>query len=252
MTDIVPSNTSNIITTDTPFGRYIKKSRICTICLRDDHMEINALRARDHLTYKEISAKKDVPEESLNLHFRNHFIISSSNQQLLDIKEDTSSEANEIINRIFEGNIDLFSALQGVLHGQAQRLHMVNERIKQLSDNQEMDNLDDVERQEFILLQRLANTIEDRIVNTYQLIDKKLFPINKEEMTKAILTYKLDILTKFVDGIIKIFIEFEKNPEYSYLIKQLRIALSQTVSNLEANILKSGGIIKPEEDDFIK
>jgi hypothetical protein len=65
-------------------------------------------------------------------------------------------------------------------------------------------------------------------------------------MTKAILTYKLDVLTKFVDSVILILIEFEKVPEYSDLVKQLRIALSQTVSNLEADIIKSGGIIKVE------
>jgi len=234
---------------ETPFGKYTKKSRVCPICLRMDHMEINALRGRDYLTYGEISAQKNVTKESLDLHFTNHFIISTSSQQILDLKEDSSSEANEIVNKIFEGNIDLFSALQSILEGKAQRLHMINERVKHLSDNHEIDNLDDVEKQEFILLNKLADTIEDKIVRVYQLMDKKLFPTNQEDMAKAILTYKLDILTKFVDGIIRIFIEFERNPEYSDLIKQLRISLSQTVSNLEAGILKSGGIIKADQDD---
>jgi hypothetical protein len=179
MGDITVSN-NNIVITETAFGKYTKKSRVCPICLRMDHMDINALRGRDHLTYREISRQKQVTEESLDTHFRNHFIISSSNQKILDLKENNSSEANEIVNKILEGNIDLFSALQSVLVGQAQKLHMINERIKRLSDNQEIDNLDDVERQEFILLNKLALSIEDKIVNIHQLMDKKLFPTNQE------------------------------------------------------------------------
>jgi hypothetical protein len=229
---------------ETSFGKYVKKSRICNICLRNDHMEINQLRARDHLSYHDISAQKQVTIDALTVHFKNHFIISKNNQQLLDLRENSSQESNEIVQRILEGEIDFFGGAQSVLLSKIQRLSPIQNRLNHLSDQQEIDNLDDIEKQEYILLNKLAEGIENSIMTVHQIMDKKLFPSNKEELAKATLSYKLSVLSKFVDDIVTVLIEFEKNPEYRELVHQIRQVLSHRVSALETIILKSGGEIR--------
>jgi len=233
---------NDILQLEATFGKYIKKSRICPICLRADHMEINALRGRDHLAYQEIMMVKQVTQEALGQHFKNHFILSRTAQQMLDLKEDNSSEANDLITRILDGEVDLFGALHSILRGRAQRLNAIYTRLDHLSDQQEIDNLTDIESQEFILLNRLVDGSEKDVMRIYELMEKKLLP-SQEDTVKAILKYKLDILNKFVDNIIHVFIDFEKKPEFTALIQQLRIALAQKVSVIEASILQSGGTI---------
>jgi len=234
---------------ETSFGHYVKKSRICPICIRHDHMEINQLRARDHLSYHDIVSAKSVTLDALRLHFKSHFIISKNNQQLLELKENSSEESNEIVQRILEGEVDFFGGAMSVLQSKVQRLQPINDRIKKLSDEQEIDNLDDIETQEFILLNKLAEGIENSIMKVHEMMDKKLFPSNKEEIAKATLSYKLSVLSKFVDDIVIVLLEFEKNSEYTDLVHQVRRALSQRVSALETIILKSGGEIKSIEAD---
>lgn len=229
---------------ETPFGRYVKKSRLCPVCIRRDHMEINYLRARDHLSYSDISMQKQVTIDALDIHFRNHFVISKNNQQLLDLRENSSQEASDIIQRILEGEVDLFGGAQSVLQSKVQRLADIKNRLKFLSDQQEIDNLDDVEKQEYILLHKLAEGIENSIMNVHQILDKKLFPSNKEELAKSVLSYKLSVLSKFVDDIVIVLLEFEKNPEYRELVQNIRRVLSTRVSSLETAILRSGGEIK--------
>lgn len=238
-------------TVEVIFGRYIKKSRICPICTRKDHMEINALRGQQHLSYEDISIEKKTTLEALEVHFKKHFLISTKDQQLLNLKENDSQEANELVSRILDGNADLYSALHDLLKAKAQRYHMIQEQIKTLSDQQEIDNLTDIEKQEFIFLSRLSDGMEDKILKVYQLIEKKLFP-DPETTAKAILNYKLDIFSKLVDSIITVFIEVEKQPQYTQLIQQIRVMLAQQVSVVEADILKSGGIIRTVEATAIE
>jgi len=229
---------------ETSFGKYVKKSRICNICIRNDAMEINQLRARDHMSYHDISAQKQVTIDALTVHFKNHFIISKNNQQLIDLRENSSQESNEIVQRILEGEIDFFGGAQSVLLSKIQRLSPIQNRLNHLSDQQEIDNLDDIEKQEYILLNKLAEGIENSIMTVHQIMDKKLFPSNKEELAKATLSYKLSVLSKFVDDIVTVLLEFEKNPEYQELVHQIRQALSQRVSAIETIILKSGGELR--------
>ena len=228
---------------ETSFGKYVKKSRICPVCIRHDHMEINYLRSRDHMSYHDISSLKQVTIDALTIHFKNHFIVSKNNQQLLDLRENSSQESNEIIQRILEGEVDFFGGATSVLQSKIQRLSPIQNRLSHLSDQQEIDNLDDIEKQEYIMLNKLAESIENSIMVVHQIIDKKVFPSNKEEIAKATLSYKLSVLSKFVDDIVVVLIEFEKNPEYKELVHQVRRALSQRVSALETIILKSGGEI---------
>jgi len=243
----------NIECLSTPFGKYLKTSRICPICLRSDHMQINRMRGQDHMTFGEISAATGIALKSLKLHFDYHFEISRRNQDIINIKEDTSGESKEIINRLLEGEVDLFGGAVSVLESKAQRLNPIKKRLNKLTDDQEIDSLEDIDIQEFIMLNKLAEDIENSIMKVYQIIDKKLFPANQEDLAKAVLSYKLSILSKFVDNIITVFLEFENDPKYTELIQQLRMALSKKISILESAILKSGGVMKDiDESDESK
>jgi len=231
---------------ETEFGKYTKTSRICTICTRSDHMEINALRARDHLTYDEIIAKKpDLTIEALDIHFRNHFIISKVNRQILNLKEENSQESIELVSRILEGDVDLFGALHDMLEVNAQRLHIINERIKKISDDIEIDNTDEMQLQEFVALNRLSDSIENKILKIYEMMHKYIFP---KDISKAVMQFQYTTLSKFVNSIIKVLIHFEQNTEYSGLVQNIRAMLSHEISNIETAILKSGGVLKlPDE-----
>jgi hypothetical protein len=242
---VVPVAQNN---TSHSFGKYIKRSRVCPVCLRHDHMEINRMRACDYKTVGQIAAEKTISPKEINSHFQHHFLISKTNQDILNVREDTSQEANEIISRIFEGDMDLYGGATSVLESKAQRLKPILARISFLTDKQENEALEDIEQQELIMLNKLAQEIEDSVMKVYQIIDKKVFPTNKEDIGKAVLSYKHSVLRKFVDNIIIVLMEFEKNPEYEGLVQQLRMSLAQRISYLEASILKSGGVMKAIED----
>ena len=236
-------------TTAVKFGEYVRKSRICPICKRDDHMEINRMRAVECLPIRDIATAKGTTPDALETHFRNHFIIAKHNQDILDLQESSGQEPNEIITRAIEGEIDLFGGALAVTKAKAQRLHGINERIKYLADQREVRDLDVEEKQEYMMLCKLAEDVENSIIKTQQFVHKKVFPSSKEELAKQVTSYKLSVLSKFVDDVIMVLLEFEKNPEYSNLIKQIRISLSQRVSSLEARILKSGGVLRSIDED---
>ena len=226
------------------FGKYVKKSRGCFICSGQNHMTINLMRARDHIPLSIISENTDISMDMLNLHFNNHFLISSNIQKILNIKENTNQESRELVRSILEGNIDLFAGAQGVLEAKGQRLHFIQQRIKELSDIQETRILEDIEIQEFFQMNKLAEEVENSILKTWQIIDKKLFPISRDDLSNAILSYKLGVLSKILDDIQIVFIEFEKDPRYTELVRTLRSSLSARFNFLEDSILKSGGIIQ--------
>lgn len=227
------------------YGKQVKRSTLCSICLREDMNEINLMRARDHLSYDEIIAiKEDVTLEALKIHFKNHFHISANNRRILEIKENTSPEANELIHKIFDKELDVFSGIQSVLESKAERLLPIRERMRYLTDKQEIDALDDVEIAELIQLNKLAEDIENSIIKTWQIMDKKLFPIDKKDRENAILQYKLDILKGILDRFQFVFNNYEKIPQYTELIQQLRIALAEEINSIEDEILKSGGILQ--------
>ena len=227
------------------YGKYIQRSKICPICLRRDHMDINYMRSRDHMTCHDIALARQASIDSLELHFRKHFVIAKHHQDILDLQENSSQESNEIITRIIEGEMDFFGGAQAVMNSKAQRLHPIHERIKSLADRYEIDDLEDVEKQEFMLLNKLAEEVENSIMKIQTAVDKKYIPNTKEELARAMVSYKLSVLTKFVDDIVLVLIEFERIPEYRELVRQIRNTLSQRVSALEASILRSGGMLQP-------
>lgn len=235
---------------DTSYGKYIKRSRICPICIHPEHMTINLMRARDRLTYDEIAQNMNVSLDSLDIHFKNHFYISKNSRTLIELKEgENTTEANELIAKIMEGDVDLFSGAVAVLDSKVERLHPIRERIKSLTDHLETSNLDQFETQEFVQLNKLAEEIENSIFKMYQIIDKKLFPFRKEDLANAVIAYKHNILSKIVDYVQIRLIELESIPSYTTtnieLIGELRQILAQDFNKLEEDILKSGGIMQP-------
>lgn len=228
------------------YGYYVTQPVLCPICNRKDHMEINLLRARDHLSYEEIARTLQIPgitPTTLQTHFKNHFLISSSQRKILELKEDSSPESLEIIHKIFEGDIDIFSASMSILQSQARRLSAVNQRLEFLNAHLEQDSVDDIDKQEFIQLNRVATDIENSMKNIYVIMDKKLFPSTKEELSNAILHYKLGVLSKIIDMIQLSLLELEKDPRFTEAILHIRRALAEKIGNVEDEILKSGGLL---------
>ena len=230
------------------YGRYLRRARGCAVCIRKNHMEINLKRAKQYMTIQEISEEENLGMDILNMHFRNHFIISTNIQKMLDLKESTDRESQGIVARILDGEIDLFQGSQGVLDSKAQRLAIIHGRIKELAEIQETQGLEAEEQQEFYQLNKLAEEAENSVVKTYQIIDKKLFPVNREDLSNAILSYKLNVLNKVLDAIQVEFMQYEQDPTSAPLIQKIRVGLSKRFNFLESTILQSGGIIQvPKE-----
>ena len=244
--EVVPTQTIQI---DESFGRYLKRSRLCPICTNRDHMGVNMMRARDKLNYDEMMERTGFSLETLEIHFKNHFSISKNNRMLIELREgENSTEASELISKIMEGEIDLFSGAVAVLDSKAERLHPIRERMKRLSDHLETDNLDQFETQEFLQLNKLAEEIENSIFKMYQVVDKKLFPVRREELITAVLNYKLSILTKILDRVHIRLCELENVPRYNStnveFVDLIRRALASDFNKIEEEIMKSGGVIQ--------
>jgi hypothetical protein len=226
------------------FGKKLKHSRLCPICIHVDKMEIQLLRSRDHLTYEQISTLKNVRVAALRIHFENHFIVSTPNSQVIALREEGSKEANELIEKVLEGDLDLFSGATGVLEAKAQRLSIVKRRILELSNLMETNSLEEFETAEFINLNKLAESIENSMFKVIQIADKQLIPFSSEERANAVLSYKLKVLTKMMDKIQITLLELERRPEYAFLINDLRIALASRFNQIEDEIVRSGGVMQ--------
>jgi hypothetical protein len=231
------------------YGYYVAKSHLCPVCNKKNHMEINLLRARDHFTYDQISSQLQLPgvnPQALDKHFQNHFILYPTQRKILELKQDGSDESLAIVNKIFEGDIDIFSASQSILESKAKRLHLVSRRLEFLNSHIEIDSADDIDKQEFIQLNRVAGDIEDSMERVYSVMDKKLFPATKDELSSAILQYKLNILSKIIDSVQLVLLELERDPQYTTTIIKIRDELAKRIGNVEDEILKSGGIISKQ------
>lgn len=229
------------------YGFYLTHSHLCNVCNAKNHMEINLLRARDHLSYKEIVTRLKQPgisEDILKKHFTHHYIISTSQSKILSLTEEGSSEALAIVTKIFEGNLDVFTAGHAILESKAGRLQPITSRIQFLSAHLEDDSADDTDKQEYIQLNRIATDIEDSMAKIYFAMTKNLFPASKEEMSNAILRYKLEILSKIIDQIQFILLELENDPVMGILVQRIRFELAQKIGSIEDEIIKAGGIIK--------
>lgn len=233
-----------VITIDS-YGEYIRRSTLCDICRHRDHVEINLLRARDHLSIQEIADRINAQEELVEKHFKYHYKISRANRQIIKLSESPVTQANELVEKIMDGDIDIFSAAEGVLASKGKRLDVIFGRLEDLSDEMEADRgLPEFETGEFIQFNKLATEIENDILDTYKVINKHVFPYKKEELKNAVLSYKLNILTKMMEQIQLTLFEFERRPEFADLIKEFRSVLAHRINKLEDEILKSGGIMR--------
>jgi hypothetical protein len=225
------------------YGTVVRRSTICPICLRNDCMKINLARARDHKKFTIIAAEFGTSIENLRTHFRGHFIIQESQQTIIDYKEDDSTEAKEIVTKIFDKNTDIVDGAQSVLQSKAERLTELNAIRHELADRREINALDDVEKQEYVQYHKLINDLENSILQTYVVLDKKIWG---KDLGNAVTSYKMSILQKLVDQVILVFLEFEKkSPEFQAMIKEMRIELSKRINEMEELISKSGGLITP-------
>jgi hypothetical protein len=234
------------------YGKYIRRSRLCTICNHPHHMDINLMRARDHLSLDEISNRMRVAPEGLDIHFKNHYILSRQSKNILALREEGAVEENELFGKIIESDSDFFSILQSIQDAKARRWNMIQRRIDSLRDEQEVDGLDQFSTSEFVQLCKLVKDEENDIAKFQELIDKKLMPVNKEERVKAVLSWKYKTMSWVVDRIQIRFNEIELKPEYittnKALIGELRRLLAMDFNEIEDEILKSGGILRPAED----
>ena len=249
--DIIKKENYNVVAEEdiSYYGKYLRRAKGCAVCLRTSHMDINLKRAKQHMTIQEISDEENLGKDILNMHFRNHFIIATDIQRILDLKENTGRESLGIISKILDGEIDLFHGVQGIQESKMQRLAVIHNRIKELADLQEQQPLEDIELQEFYQLNKLAEESENSMAKLYQITDKKFFPSNREDLSNAILSYKLNVLNKILDAIQVEFMQYEKDPIYAPLIQQIRVGLSKRFNFLESTIMQSGGVIQlPKEE----
>lgn len=225
------------------YGKVLHRSRKCVVCTHRESAVINLMRARDHLSLDEISEIKGISKAALRIHFDNHFIVNKTNSDIIALKEDASPEANEIVESIIEGDIDIFAGAQGILESKAQRLNPILSRLKELTSTMETEKLEDFETQEYVALNKLAESIENSMLKTYQIVDKRLLPFKREELSNAILSYKLKILKKMLDKVQLVLLEFEKVPNYRTFVAELRSALAEHFNKIEDDILQSGGTL---------
>lgn len=236
----------------TLFGKYIKKSRICPVCMRHDHMEINRMRAVDHLLIGQIMDTKGLTRDVLDSHFSKHFIISKHNQDIIDLQEDSSQEANEIVRRALEGEIDLFGGAQAAKESKAQRLVGIRERIKELEDRISLnrEEAESIDRQECIMYHKEAGNIENDIFKIEQALHKSVLPSSKEDLMRAFINFKLNSFSKFVDAIILILVEIEReHPEWTDIIQLIRLMLAPRITAIQADIMKSSGISNLSDEE---
>lgn len=225
------------------YGEVVRHSLACAVCKHIRAKEINLARARDLKSLGEISSEYSLPESILRKHFENHFIVSEKVNYLLSQREGTQSQGKDIIHKIFEGETDLLEGISSVNKSRAARIAFFTERLAVLQTRSDTmgEEFDDMDKQEYIQLSKLLNDVEKEVVRAYQIIDKKIFPADSGELSKAVLNYKLGVLSKFVDEISSVLHEFaEKSSEYAQMVSEIRSVLASRVNSIEAEILKSG------------
>jgi len=229
------------------YGKILTRSHLCNVCTSKYLDKINLLRARDHKTYAEIVEIIQSPginELSLSKHFKNHFHINKTHSDIISLKEDTSPESLEIVEKLLEGEIDIFSAGNALLDIKTKRLNFIMSRIEFLNAHLEEDSADDVDKQEFVSLNKSATELETSITKLIVILDKKMFPSSQTDLSNAVLQYKLNVLSKIIDNVQLTLLDLEKTPEYFVVIQEIRKVLASKIGSIEDDILKSGGVIK--------
>lgn len=229
------------------YGKQLTLSHLCSICTSKYLNRINLLRGRDHKTLDEICNDIQAPGvtvDNLAKHFKNHYILNKSNTDIISLREENSPEAMELVRKVLDCEMDLFSAGQSILEVKNKQTHFLINRIEFLNAHLEEDSADDVDKQEFAALNKVLTEVTNSMTKIYMIMDKKLFPSSKEELSNAVLQYKLNVLSKIIDTIQLCLLELERNTKYFEVIQEIRKALASKIGNIEDDILKSGGIMK--------
>ena len=229
------------------YGRQLTNSHLCAVCLSKHHNQINLLRGRDHKTLDEICNTIQAPGitvANLEKHFKNHFILTKASSDIISLKEENSPEATELVRKVLENEIDIFSAGQSILEVKSKQTHFLMNRIEFLNAHLEEDSADDIDKQEFAALNKVLTEVTNSMTKIYVIMDKKLFPSSKDDLSNAVLQYKLNVLSKIIDNIQLALLELELNPKYYEVIQQIRAALASRIGNIEDEILKTGGMMK--------
>jgi hypothetical protein len=245
-------HTPEIIKTLSQHGKYIRKSLLCPVCSRTDHAQINLMRARDHMSISEISSATGIPPGLLEKHFEKHYLISPQNQKILALKEDTSQEAKEIVAKLMSGEIDIHGSLAAVLKGKAQRLNEIYSTLNEYNARRDIDfdGLSSFEIEEWVALNKLATEIENSIVKTIHLADKKLFSLSKNVEKSAVQAYELQILSKMIDSIQLALRDIESEGEVEKLvIQKIRRKLADYFNAMEDAILKSSTLLSDTDQE---
>lgn len=231
------------------YGYYAQHSKICMICTSTKSNDINLLRATGHLSYKEIATKIGLPVKEVERHFCKHFILKPTVAQAIAVKEHIKPEAQEIITKILDGEVDLVSAVKGVLKSKAETLLQIKGRIERLEEELEEDSFDvdpetgigfdkSANYTAFNKLVEQANKYENAILDGYKVIDNKFF--NQDDLVRAITEYKLNYLSKVLDSIVIICRMLEsRGGEYKQVITELKFELAKQFDVLEAEVLSS-------------
>lgn len=239
------------------YGKYAQHSKICMICTSSKANEINLLRAVSHLSYKEISNEIGLPYKEVERHFSKHFILKQTVQQALAVKENVKPEAQEIITKILDGEVDLVSAVSGILKSKAETLLQMKGRMTRLEEELEEDSFDvDPETGKgfdkaanynaYIKLAESANKLENSIMEGYKVIDNKFF--NQDDIVRAIIDYKLAYLSKVLDSIVITCKMLEsKGDEYSRVINELRVELARQFDVLESEVVTASATQNAKE-----
>jgi hypothetical protein len=229
------------------YGKQLTNSHLCAVCLSVHHNRVNLLRGRDHKTLDEIVTTVQAPGitvPNLEKHFKNHFILNTSSRDIISLREENSPEAMELVRKVLDCEIDIFSAGQSILEVKNKQSHFIMNRIEFLNAHLEEDSADDIDKQEFAALNKVLTEITNSMLKVYVIMDKKLFPPSKDDLSNAVLQYKLNVLSKIIDTVQFALLELETNPKFYEAVQEIRAALAARIGTMEDEILKSGGIMK--------
>lgn len=240
---IANPNNTQVVDISIEFGKYSIKSSLCDVCKSPNHMLINSARGQHYRTIDSISDEFQFSKSLLKRHFEKHFILSDKATKILDLNESTSAEAREIVKHMFDKNIDLVEGANSMLRAKAQTLQLLYSRRKDLYERQELNDLEAIETQEYLQLNRLILDAEDAWLKALVTIDKKIFSSKEGGLSNAILEYKLTILSSFLDKFQLVFLKYEKrSPEHKEMIQEMRVELAQEFNKIEDEILRAGGM----------
>ena len=221
------------------YGKYHQTSAICGICSSSKHNEINLMRCKSYMSYKDISKEIGLSPGLVKKHFDHHFIISTACQKIISIREHTNNEAQEIVRMILEEDLDIVSAVKGVNKSLAIGLSQTEVRLSALQEEFERGKLEEgnTNTKDYFQMRKIHGETLTKIMENHKILDTKWFP-KQDDFAAAFHHYQLNYLRKMVDNIQTIFIETSnESPEYNDMINKMRMKLAQRINMMELEVM---------------